>query len=183
MKRMDDDGNPPPVLTSGSTQPIVGLNGETLVEFTPFKAVAQKRKIYVTREVETLLRTPGTALMFPSVDAERVLTNFYAGYGVGVSLKSAKNCQFERLEGVGEIWAACFRKPKPGWRLFGWFIEPDVLMLGAGYDRHALAGQKYSETAVHTQSDLLARFPNLPILQGEVPEDYITGLIWNLDED
>lgn len=178
----DEAFDAPSLLTPASTTPIVGLSGETLIEFQPVKAVTQKRRIYVTQDVHLLLRTPNTALMFPSVEAERVLTNFYAGYGVSVSLASAKDCQFERLEGVGEIWAACFRKPRPGWRLFGWFVEPDVLMLGAGYDRRALAGQNYSKLATQTQTDLLTRFPNLPVLVGNVAEDYIKGLIWNLDE-
>lgn len=128
-----------------------------------------------------LLRNASASLMFPSVDAERVLSQFYAGYSLNASLKSAKNSQIERLEGVGEVWAFCFRKPRPGWRLFGRFVGRDIFVASAGYDRHELAAKGYEPLAVSALDDLDRRFPNLPTHVGEVLHDYITGPIWDMD--
>ena len=90
---------------------------------------------------------------------------------------------FERLEGVGEIWGACFRKPKPGWRLFGRFVAKDTLVLSVGFDRLTLASaSNYQSLAVASAQDLNARFPALPTHSGGAAADYIGGLIYDMDE-
>ncbi len=106
---------------------------------------------------------------------------FYAGFALNASMKSAKNCEIERLEDVGDIWAFCFRKPKPGWRLFGRFIERDAFVAVAGYDRHDLVGGNYSALAMSAIADLDARFPQLPVHTGAALQDYITGPMLDMD--
>lgn len=128
-----------------------------------------------------MLRAAPTSAMFPSIEAEKVLTAFYAGYALNGSLRSAKGCEIERLENVGEIWALCFRKPPPGWRLFGKFIERDVFVASAVYDRHQLAGSNYSRLANAAISDLNSRFPQLATHSGVTLGDYMTGPIMDLD--
>lgn len=170
------------MLTPRATFPILGVTGRVLEEYQPPKPMPVGRKLLVTQELHSLLRTPDTKLMFPSYQAEVILSRFCAGYYLGGSLKSAKDCDIERLENIGEVWAICLRKPRPGWRLFGRFAQRDVFVATAAYDRHELAGANYAAKALDAIFTLNKEFPQVPEHIGGMLSDYMSGPIYDMDE-
>jgi len=56
---------------------------------------------------------------------------FNAGHYVRVSLigdPSKQKPDIERLSGLDEAWVMCFRRPLPGWRLFGRFVAKNIFV-------------------------------------------------------
>jgi hypothetical protein len=77
-------------------------------------------------------------LGFPERLADRLIGTFIAGHYIRLSQKSARDADLEKLERVDEVWALCFRAPRPGWRLLGRFVVPGVFAGLKLYDRHEL---------------------------------------------
>ena len=165
--------------------PIERLKEEGFVEYeSPRPRVDRKRRIFVAPEIAALLNGDGAIeAMFPSVEAERVLSAFVAGYLVTLSQKGAKS-DLEQLIGLDEVWALCFRKPPPGWRLFGRFVAQDILVLTKAYDRHEL-GRKanYHMLAEAVIAEWDNRFSDVPPYRASEIKGYLTGGVRNVDED
>jgi hypothetical protein len=129
----------------------------------------------VTPEIDELLDGKRKSTGFPNVEADLVVGIFLGGLSLNVSRRwlslPAKfkrrfpQPDLERLENVDEVWAMCFRKPSPGWRLLGRFLEPKVFVaLGAydGGDLHHPRGQyvvRANEAISKWQADFPAREP------------------------
>ena len=165
--------------------PIERLKEQGFVEYeSPKPRIDRKRRIFVAPEIGALLNGDGAIdAMFPSVEAERVLSSFIAGYLVTLSRKGTK-CDLEQLIGLDEVWALCFRKPRPGWRLFGRFVAQDVLVLTKAYDRHEL-GRKanYHILAEAVIAEWESRFSDVPPYRASEITGYLTGEVRNVDED
>ncbi len=89
--------------------------------------------------------------------------------------------QLERIHGVEEVWAMCYRTPPPGWRLFGRFLAKGVFVGLTLLEKHDLVG-KYEEIG----KDVISKWKNLfdidPIKSDNL-EDYI-GHVWvNRDQE
>lgn len=105
-----------------------------------------------------------------------------AGHTMNVSRKSAPRVHLEKLEKVDEIWALCFRKPAPGWRLFGRFIERDTFVGTELYDRNVLGKKSnYTQLAQAEAGLWNRRFPGLPYLSSPDLADYLTGVYFDVD--
>jgi hypothetical protein len=164
---------------------IERLRERGFVEYeSPRPRVDRKRRIFVAPKIAALLNGDGAIdAMFPSVEAERVLSTFVAGYLVTLSRKGAKS-DLEQLIGLDEVWALCFRKPRPGWRLFGRFVAQDVLVLTKAYDRHELGGKtNYHRLAEAVIAEWESCFSGIPPYRASEVTGYLTGGVRNVDED
>lgn len=155
-----------------------------------------KRMLLVTQDIADLLDGKKIEIGFPDTTAEYVVGNFLSGMRVLVSrhwksLPKAFKKRFfpldlERLEdtdGVDEVWALCFRKPRPGWRLLGRFLERDVFVALAAYDRHDLAPESnYAARARDTMAEWTNRGLPEP-LRGTNVDDYLGGIYLDVDEE
>lgn len=95
---------------------------------------------------------------------------FAAGHLVTVSRRSAPGVDLEQLEDQDEVWSLCFRRPRPGWRLLGRFLERDVFVGLRLYERHFLRNRE-------TTRDLLRKFPSFGRIASERPS-HSGPLIW-----
>jgi hypothetical protein len=106
---------------------------------------------------------------------------FCAGYLLRVSRKKNDVLpDLERLEGHPEVWALCPRKPKPGWRLLGRFLEKDRLVLFRAWDKHRLAGN-YDAAMKQVIEDWEKQFGAAPPHTGLELSDYLSGVIKDVD--
>jgi hypothetical protein len=99
-----------------------------------------RRKLYVTPDVSSLLDGSGAA-GFPTAEAKVRIHDYLAGWlvlaALGTCPKDARP-DFCRLRDVDEVWEFCFRKPRPGWRIFGRFFQKDVFIGLVAFDAHDL---------------------------------------------
>ncbi|MFM9862465.1 MAG: hypothetical protein ACKVRO_02560 [Micropepsaceae bacterium] len=149
--------------------------------------------LLVTAEIADLLDGAKVSSGFPDTIADVVVGKFLAGQSVTASTRwlslpkayrkrFEKNLEFERLDDLDEIWAVCFRKPKPGWRFFGRFLERNVFAAIAAHDRHDLAPEaKYAERA----QAAIAKWNELGLPdphRGTKVGDYLDGVYFDVDE-
>lgn len=152
---------------------------------SPRPIAVKQRRVFLHADVSRLLSgDEAIAAMFPSVEAERVLSTFCKGHLVSVSA-TGKRSDLEQLVGLDEAWALCFRKPKPGWRVFGRFIEPNVFVGLRQYDRIDLGSAKgrYGELAQAMIEEWDRILPDVPPLRASAMSGYLNGVIRNVDED
>ena len=152
---------------------------------SPRPIAAKQRQVFLDANVARLLSgDDAIAAMFPSVEAERLLSTFCKGHLVTVSAKR-KRSDLEKLIGLDEAWALCFRKPKPGWRVFGRFIEPNVFVGLRAYDRIDLGSVKgrYDALAQAMIDDWNDVLPDVPPLRASEISGYLSGVTRNVDED
>lgn len=171
-------------LTHNATSATVALAIKAgLVPYRPLRPFGMTvRGVLVTPEVLAVLQGHTRPHGFPSADAEVVISRFMAGHLMNVSRKSAPGVHLEQLEKVDEVWALCFRKPPPGWRLFGRFIEQDTFVGTALYDRYVLSTRpKYTRFAMAEAEEWSRRFPGLPYLTSPDLADYLTGVYYDAD--
>lgn len=86
------------------------------------------RWLYVTQELETLLRGQSGDNQFPSTDADVVVGRFCKGHIVSVTAKPSGKADFKRLSGLDEAWTMTFPGPGSGWRLFGRFARKNIFV-------------------------------------------------------
>ncbi len=102
---------------------------------------------------------------------------------VSLQGNSEKSPDFERLRGLDEIWVFCFRRPRPGWRLFGRFIQRDHFIGLDLKDRHELAGNNtyglYATNAIKIWNECIGREP----LRSDAASGYLSGVTRDLDND
>lgn len=144
----------------------------------------EANQLWVTPDIQAVL-VGESRLGFPHIRADVLVTNFIAGYRVTVSLKGdpTRRPDMERLAGLDEAWAICFRSPIPGWRLFGRFCARAVFVGVALHDRHELKGRRtYSLKAQEAVAKWESMFPGEPPHRGTDPRDYIEGAAYDLDK-
>lgn len=111
--------------------------------------------------------------------ADRVIGWFIAGWRLRVSRKSAKNVDLEQLEDLDDVWALCFREPKPGWRLLGRFLEQDVFVGIRLYERTYLGNKKnYHRIASEIPSSWEAELASLQPLRSTELSAYLSGSVY-----
>jgi hypothetical protein len=139
------------------------------------------RRLYVTQQISDLLDGRERFGEFPNVEAERLIGIFCAGFLLRISRKKNDDTpDLERLEGYDEVWCLCPRKPKPGWRLLGRFLEKDRLILFRAWDKHRLA-RNYETAANEVIEDWIGKFGNRLPLRGTELGDYVSGVFKDVD--
>jgi hypothetical protein len=151
---------------------------------SPRPIAFKQRRVFLHADVALLLSgDEAIAAMFPSVEAERLLSTFCKGQFVSVSA-TGKRSDLEHLIGLEEAWALCFRRPKPGWRVFGRFIEPNVFVGLRAYDRNELGRTSRYHAFAQAMIDEWDRIlPDVPPLRAAGISGYVNGVIRNVDED
>ena len=113
-----------------------------------------------------------------------VVGRFVAGHLLCVTRKSAKDADLEQLEEVDDVWALCFRKPRPGYRLLGRFLERDMFVGFRLYDRRTLDGKKvYSTRAVEIIDSWKRDFGSLNPMSSKNLSAYLSGVVRDVDQD
>jgi hypothetical protein len=175
-------------LTSNATylNIVVALHHGKLVEIQPLRQLGDNvRRLLVVPDIAELLAGK-SGQNFPHYLADAVIGRYVTGYLVTVSLKGnpTPKPDLERLEDLDEVWALCFRKPAPGWRILGRFAQRDVFIGFRAYDRHALGRKSnYTEKAQeipNAWSDLLGP---TPILHAETVGAYLSGVYRDVDQE
>ena len=159
------------------------LGNKRLLEREPRKPLGDpKRHLLVTPEVDQLLDGRIHYGIFPAVSAEKLIGVFSAGQLVTVSRQLTKRKpDVEQIVGHDEVWALCFRKPIPGWRLLGRWYEKDVFVAFRPWDKKRLFG-KYKEASQEVIEDWKELFSDRPPHQGQNVSDYLSGVFRDVDE-
>jgi hypothetical protein len=122
---------------------------------------------------------------FP-VAGDLIVSDYLSGMTVNVSMLRRKRrredslVHLEKIVGANEIWALCVRKPVPGWRFFGRFIDKNVLVLITAYDK-AERGENYASECQRVEEVWNRCLPGAAVLQGNSISDYLSGPYYDTD--
>lgn len=154
-----------------------------IVERKPLHPVgAPVRRLSVSTDIAGLLDGRTEQGSFPAIEAEKMIGVFCAGQYITLSRKKNEvRPDLERLEGFDEVWSFCLRRPRPGWRLLGRFIQKDHLVLLRGWDKHKLF-KRYDEAAKQIVDDWKDLFETEVAHSGEWYSGYLSGVIRDADE-
>jgi hypothetical protein len=175
-------------LTSNATylNYVVALSARQLVEVHPLRPKAGPvRRLIVKPDIDPLLQGADVKSGFPHYQADHVVGKYVAGQLVTVSLigNSKAEPDMERLEDLDEVWALCFRLPRPGWRLIGRFLQRDLFISLRAYDRHFLGKrEKYHKHAAEIIDDWKTILGDLEPLRGTSVNDYLSGVWRDVDQ-
>src|SRR5262249_3443490 len=112
---------------------------------------------------------------------------FVTGQAITVSQKlrpkkwRGPDIDLEQLEGLDEAWVLCYRRPRPGWRLLGRFIEQDALGVFSIKDGRDV-GNDYETPAREMIAEWDAWLPSHEPHRGEDIRAYVSGSFYNVDE-
>jgi len=124
---------------------------------------------------------------FPDYKADAQTTIFAAGQLVRVSLvgdPQKKKPDLELLTDLDEAWAMCFRKPRPGWRLFGRFVDRNVFIGLCLVDRNQMKGfRAYGQIAQNMIDKWNRDFSSLHPVRSNSLADYLSGTIRDVYSD
>lgn len=177
-------------LTYNATNRILyqAVDTKRLVRYHPIRATSEMRLLYLTPKVASILRGEANEKIgFPGLETEVLVGRFCSGHLVTVSLlgSNTKSPDFEKLEGIDEVWAICARKPKSSQvRVFGRFAAPGVFVGLQMHERIDLASRyKYNSVASTIPQQWSDLFGNLDPFRATKVEDYFGGVVRNVDED
>ncbi|MGV2130920.1 hypothetical protein ACQZ4Q_02780 [Agrobacterium vitis] len=113
-----------------------------LIQRHPLGGSGSIRKLFVTPTIKAILDGQDDKFKhMPLVETEKIIGCFCNGHFVTASLKGNPNPKpdFERLEGLDEVWAICARKPKMSQiRIFGRFISKGTFVAFGLHERVTL---------------------------------------------
>ncbi len=141
---------------------------------------ATVRSLWVPTEIEAVLCGVLPTSEYPNPKLSALVQRYIAGYYVTASLCGNPNKKnkpdFEKLTGLDEAWAMCFRDTKVNqWRLLGRFIEKNVYVGLGLYRRSILNGQKtYHSKAVEFLDRWDRIRPFQSVVRSNSVEDYIS---------
>ena len=140
-----------------------------------------KREFFFRPELAALFNG-GSSSRFPALEWEKLIGAYCAGWSLTVSFKfTKKKPDLERLASFCEVWALCPRKPKPGWRVFGRFVQPGCFVALSAWPKVELF-ERYDEAAADVISRWRDIFGEQDPYSGGVAEDYLTGVCRNVDQ-
>jgi len=154
-----------------------------IVERNPLRPLGEAvRRLSVSTEVADLLDGRTAFGNFPAFEAERMIGIFCGGGYLTISRKKNKvRPDLEKLEGFDEVWSFCLRRPVPGWRLLGRFLQKDHLILLRGWDKHALF-DRYKAASEQVIEDWSALFGTKVAHSADWYSGYLGGVIRDADE-
>jgi hypothetical protein len=156
-----------------------------LVRRQPLKQLAEKnvRQLYVSEEIASLLDGKTQFGLFPNIEAEKRIGIFSAGYLLRVSGEiTKKKPDLERLAGFDDVWSFCIRRPPPGWRLLGRFLDKDRLILTRAWPKGKLA-KNYEKAAKEVIADWQDIFGEAEPFRRTGVKEYLSGAVRNVDEE
>jgi hypothetical protein len=116
---------------------------------------------------------------FPRPQAITDIDQFIIGFNRTVSFTRETRVKtyvnLERLVDIDEIWTLCFRRPKPGWRIFGRFKSYNHFIGLRAYDRHQLVGHLMTKAAQQTIADW-NQIVGVEPFRGQSPIEYMSGV-------
>lgn len=120
---------------------------------------------------------------FPHFQADALIHRFAAEHLMSVSLLGNPDFSpdLERLDGMDEIWVFCFRKPRPGWRLFGRFIQKDHFIGLDLRDRHELGSRSSYQFFATNAIAIWDRWIGKPPIRSNQLHDYLSGTVRDTD--
>ena len=142
--------------------------------------------MYVTKGISSLLDGAPAGSHFANGAADAQVTDFIDGRAVNVSREQRRRKRSEqphlvKLVDCDEVWEMCFRLPKPGWRLFGRFLERGVFV-GLDLRDKTLMGANYDEPVRVVLADWQRRFPGVDPVRAADLDEYV-GYQWrDVDE-
>lgn len=150
----------------------------------PLKAAEKRRRLWLEPDVAALLtgkKNPQAG--FPHVQADVDLGRFCKGNIVSATRRERGKSDFKWLRGHREVWVLSFRKPPPGWRIFGRFARKNLFVALRYYEREQLPDNiLYQQAARDLIADWEARFPGTEPYRGSRFEDYFGDMVRNDDE-
>lgn len=132
-------------------------------------------------EIDALLDGHFACGAFPATAAETLIGIYAAGQLVTVSRRlTRRKPDLEQIVGASEVWAMCFRRPPPGWRLIGRWFDRDVFIALRAFDKQQLfeVYSQASQTVIEDWKELLG--PQPPHSGVEVG-DYLSGVFRDVD--
>lgn len=152
------------------------------VERIPLRLTGPRlRRVLVAPEIDAMLNT--NTPYFPRASAEALITSFCAGHMVSVSRRMEVSADLKRMVGPDEVWTMCFRRPRPGGRMLGRFLERDVFVGMGLYLREDLAGAAYAEKARIIVDSWAERTEGLPYLGSAALSDYLGHVYMDRDQE
>jgi hypothetical protein len=143
--------------------------------------------LLVTPIIADLLSGKDISSGFPDYAADTIVGRYTAGHLVTVSLlgdPDKRKPDLERLENVHEVWALCFRKPRPGWRILGRFVQRDMFVGLRAYDRHVLGKKSnYAKNAKAIPNDWTNLLGDAPVLFAATAGEYLSGVHRDVDQE
>jgi hypothetical protein len=168
--------------TSVKGQWAVGLG---FVERIPLRPLANPaRSLLLKPEIGDILDGVDVRLGFPHREADKIVGRYVAGYLLSVTRKSAEDADLEQLEDLDDVWALCLRKPRPGYRLLGRFLERNMFVGLRLYDRHTLDGKiVYTARAAEIIDDWKRDLGSIEPLRSQDLNAYLSGVFRDVDQE
>jgi len=143
-----------------------------------------KRQIWASREVYDLLKgLKNPEAGFPDIESDAFVTRFWKGYIVSASRREKSKAEFKWLKGHDDVWVLSFRKPPPGWRVFGRFARKNVFVAMVYYERECLLDMiVYNREAAKIPDLWNQKFPDVKPYQATHFEEYFGNMVRNDDE-
>jgi hypothetical protein len=158
------------------------LRRNELLQRHPLRPAADpKRQLYVRPEVYDLLdgRLRGD---FPAIETERLIGVFTAGHLLRVSRrKTSQRPDMEEIVGADEVWALCPRRPPPGWRLLGRWLDKGVFIVLRAWEKGALF-PRYPEACKQVIDDWDELLPGVRPHTALEIEDYVGEVYRDVDQ-
>jgi len=173
-------------LNATSLNIIKAVDAGDLVDQKPLRERSQQvRWLYVTPYINGLLDGRERGAGFPDSLADTLVAVYAAGFYISMSLSGATKVEadFKRIQGADEVWAMCFRRPRPGWRLLGRFMFRDQFIALRAYHRNDLAHGRYTQRSVEVIEDWASMFgADVMPLRGGSVNDYLSGTVHDADQ-
>jgi hypothetical protein len=149
------------------------------------------RHLLVTPMINGMLTESPRTPLFPVSCATEVAGWYVRGWLMRVALsrrdggyRKGMEPILERLGNIDEVWAMCFRKPAPGWRFLGRFVEYNTFVALRAYDRRLLSPpSRYLDAANQVIADWHELFGRQSPHRGDAIEEYLGGQTRDANEE
>jgi hypothetical protein len=158
------------------------LRRKELLQRYPLRPVGDpKRQLYVRPEVYELLdgRLRGD---FPAFETERLIGVFMAGHLLTVSRqKTSQRPDMEQIVGADEVWALCSRRPRPGWRFLGRWLDRGIFVVCRAWEKGDLF-PRYPEACKQVIDDWDQMLPGVRPHTAREIGDYVGEVCHDVDQ-
>lgn len=150
------------------------------------REIELKRHLFVTEEIFRTLNGGPTSTLFMDGKARAEITDFISGRMTVMSRqrrkwKNTDKPQLVQIVGHDEVWELCFREPRPGWRLFGRFIDQGAFVGFEFHDKNVI-GNNYNDIAKRVVEAWGVKFPGLDPVRSVHADGYAGFNVRDIDE-
>lgn len=141
--------------------------------------------MFVTPEIRDVLDGVRLTAGFPDAEATTVNDRYMVGHLISVSRRRGRGAVLKKIEHADAVWSFAYRRPRPGWRLIGRFIERDAF-IGLSMKSRSFLGR--SENAFTEEAKAIVEvwnrlLPGLDPVRSDDVEELLSPLVWDLDND